>query len=193
MGLLGGGSSEKRWHAAAAPVTRSGQETTESADWGGQIVLALRHTVCERSSDRASAAAAAARAHRSCAGGAVNGDDAREAVMMCACARVTRGARDARGVRCSRPPTPTAITNATPRARDRPSERAPPPPPRALDGPSIAPGERDSLPACACAHAGARARVCLWDAQRADLARSAAASARAAAASSRRCPRRVAR
>ena len=45
-------STEKRWHAAAAPVTRSGQETTESAEWGGQIVLALRHTACARSSER---------------------------------------------------------------------------------------------------------------------------------------------
>ena len=63
LGLLGGGSTEKRWHAAAAPVTRSGQETTESAEWRGQIVLALRHTACARSSDRASAAAAAARAY----------------------------------------------------------------------------------------------------------------------------------
>ena len=39
--------------------------------------------------------------------------------MMRACARVTRGARDARRDR-----PPTAIATATPRARDRASERA---------------------------------------------------------------------
>ena len=136
--MLGGGSTEKRWHAAAAPVTRSGQETTESAEWGGQIVLALRHTACARSSDRASAAAAAARACRSCAGGAVNGDDAREAVMMCACARVTRGARDARDVRCSRPPPPPP--SPTPhhvRATDRASERRRRRHARSMDPPSL--------------------------------------------------------
>ena len=58
--------------------------------------------------------------------------------MMCACARVTRGARDARDVRCSRPPPPPP--SPTPhhvRATDRASERRRRRHARSMDPPSL--------------------------------------------------------
>ena len=96
--MLGGGSTEKRWHAACGCCScdqeRSRNDRKCSRMGGADCACVMPHRdrAIERSSERRRRSSARVPVVRR--GNAVNGDDAHEAVMMCARARVTRGARE---------------------------------------------------------------------------------------------------
>ena len=119
--------------------------------------------------------------------GAVNGDDAREAVMICASARVTRGARGACDVRCSRPPPPPPSPMPHHmRATDRASECRRRRHAGSMDPPSL-PGS--GIPPL-------RARACMRERVRVHTfgtcsRRSIFLCPSRTAACARRCPRRI--